>query len=439
MPLDPSIPLQSGKGQPDPLETAARIFTIKAASQQAQLGDYKLKDQMTLRDVSALPSVKDEKGNVNYQALLQEGLNRGIGPDTVMTLNAAAQKQQEFKQSQQKFKTDQMTSFIKQSADPMAAIYTEFQQDSTKVGPEKAWEIAQPKTEALRQQLSQTFPDMKLQPMQSPDQLHAAAMHSEALVKNIARSSQPETPHEGRMAGAAEERNKIAAGKAAEAAKSFEGDNGKLMAALAERGVSLPTGFRSKAQQVALLNGLRERNKGKSVDQIAELVKSGTISLSSEKKETQTAAAVAGRVGVAGEEISQFAPLVEEASKKVPRGSFVPINKLLQTGEASISDPNLKKLKVYINSTLNAYDQLAARGGTDKDKRAEAHALLTTAESHEALMSGLQAFQKEVVAAQKAADIASRPRSEREAARKGDQPKGKRKVYNPATGKIEEQ
>ena len=200
-------------------------------------------------------------------------------------------------------------------------------------------------------------------------------------------------------------------------ATGFQGRNGELMAALAERGVTLPQGFRSTQQQVGLLDSLWKRNPNLTADQIADKVKSGQISLGAEKKETQTAAGVAGRVGVAGEEIAQFAPLVEEASKAVPRGKFVPINKLMQMSEASISDPNLKKLKVYINSTLNAYDQLAARGGTDKDKRAEAHSLLLSAESHEALMAGLEAFKKEVVAARNAADIASRPRSERDSAR----------------------
>lgn len=442
MPLDPNIPLQAGKNQKDPLESASRIFMIKSAMQQAQMGDYELQDQQVLRDASGMPDVKNSDGTMNIPALLGHVTGK-VSPKAMMTLTDAAQKQESFKQAQQKQKQDQMQAFVKASADPMASIWNEYQQDAAKVGPEKAWEIAHPKAEALRKELSQTFQGMNLQPMQSPDQLEAAARHSETALKQQMRATQPETPHEAATSAETKRHNQAtestARTKAQAAAAGFEGDNGKLMAALAERGVSLPTGFRSKAQQVALLNGLRERNSDKSVDQIAELVKSGQISLSSEKKETQTAAAIAGRVGVAGEEITQFAPLVEQASKAVPRGQFVPINKLLQTGEASISDPNLKKLKVYINSTLNAYDQLASRGGTDKDKRAEAHALLTTAESHEALMAGLDAFKKEVVAAQKAADIASKPRSEREAARGTDDKKGKRKVYNPTTGKIEEQ
>lgn len=200
---------------------------------------------------------------------------------------------------------------------------------------------------------------------------------------------------------------------------NFDAKSSELLGALAEKGVSIPAGFRSRAQISATLKSLVDRNPEKSSDQIADMLKSGQISFGAEKKETQTAAAVSGRVAVAGEEITQFAPLVEQSSASVPRGKFVPISKLMQTSDTAISDPALKTLKVNINAMMNAYDLLASRGGTDKDKRAEAHSLLTSAESHEALMAGVKAFQKEVVAAQRAADIASLPRSERDAARAG--------------------
>lgn len=193
------------------------------------------------------------------------------------------------------------------------------------------------------------------------------------------------------------------------AAGNFSGETGALMAALAERGVSLPVGLRSKAQQQALYQGLMDRNPGKSVDEIADLVKSGAIDFGAEKKETQTAAAVAGRVQVAQNEIKEFAPLIRKASAAVPRGQFVPLTRLLQMGEASVSDPNLKKLRIAVNSLLNAYDLLAARGGTDMDKRAAARSLITAADSPEALEAGLQQFELEAEAAGRAAEKAMKP------------------------------
>lgn len=188
----------------------------------------------------------------------------------------------------------------------------------------------------------------------------------------------------------------------------FTDDMGALMASLAEKGVSLPTGFRSKAQQVELYKGLLSRNPDKTPDQIADMIKTGQIEFGAQKKETTTAAAVAGKVEVAANEIQGFTPLIREASAKVPRGRFIPINKLLQMGQTQISDPNLVQLRDYVNSMLNAYDLLSARGGTDMEKRAHARSLLTEAQSPEALEAGLEAFNKEADVAHTAAVKATR-------------------------------
>lgn len=194
------------------------------------------------------------------------------------------------------------------------------------------------------------------------------------------------------------------------AAQGFSPEQGELLAALAERGVSLPAGFRSKSQQQAMLGGLLTRNPDMSIDELADKIKNGQISFGAVKKETQTAAGIAGRVSVAGNELKQFIPLVRQSAAKVDRGNFIPITKLMQAGQASINDPNLKQLRIYINSVLNAYDLLAARGGTDKDKRAEVRGLITTADNQEALMAGLDAFDQEArVALQAAFDATQAP------------------------------
>ncbi len=187
------------------------------------------------------------------------------------------------------------------------------------------------------------------------------------------------------------------------AAGAFNDDEAALMGALAERGVSLPVGLRSRDQQKALYQGILARNPGKSPDEIADLIKKGQIEIGAQKKETQTAAAVAGRVEVAQNEIEEFVPLVRDAALRVPRSNFVPLNRLLQTADSSISDPNLKVLKGRINALLNAYDMLAARGGTDMEKRKEVRALLTSADGPEALEAQLNSFMQEAAAAHRAA------------------------------------
>lgn len=175
----------------------------------------------------------------------------------------------------------------------------------------------------------------------------------------------------------------------------FTGENGDLMAALAERGISLPAGFRSAEQQSGLLDALRRRNPNMSADQIADQVKNGQIDLANVKKMGQVAAGIAGKVSYAENEILGTVPQVREAMAKVPRGKFVPFNEIRQRGEAAFSDPNLADYAVYMTSLSNAYDMLAARGGTDKDKRAENRKLFDTARSAEAVERVLKAIERE--------------------------------------------
>lgn len=187
----------------------------------------------------------------------------------------------------------------------------------------------------------------------------------------------------------------IAKVKNAASGGGFTPQIGELQASLAERGVSLPAGMRSKAQMVSAFQGLIDKYPDKSMDEIADLVKSGQIEFGAQKKETQVAAGVAGKVEVFANELDKNLPLVRQASKDVPRGEWMDLTKLLQTGDTHISNPKLKTLKGYINSTLNAYDALAARGGTDKDKRAENRAQLLSADGPEAFEAQLKVFENE--------------------------------------------
>lgn len=192
------------------------------------------------------------------------------------------------------------------------------------------------------------------------------------------------------------------ANKEHQQATSFSGDDGALLAALAEQGVSLPAGMRSKEQQLATVRSLIARNPGLSMDDIAYKVGTGQIGFGVDKKETSTAAAISGKIRYAENEIQNIAPLIREASALVPRGSFVPWNKLSQYTDAQLSDPNLKQLKSYMNTLSNAYDMLAARGGTDQEKRAHNRAMFDSADSPEALEAALQAVENEAKLSDKA-------------------------------------
>lgn len=183
----------------------------------------------------------------------------------------------------------------------------------------------------------------------------------------------------------------------------FEGRNGEILAAMAEQGVSLPAGFRAKSQQLGLLNAISRRNPDLTPDEIATKIKSGQLDLKGLTKEVQVAGAAAGKIAYAENEIEQTIPLVREASAKLPRGKFVPYEKLKQMGEKDFSDPDLAEFKMYMTSLSNAYDMLSARGGTDVEKRAEGRKNFDTAQSPEALDRVLEAVRKEAKASGRAA------------------------------------
>jgi hypothetical protein len=189
---------------------------------------------------------------------------------------------------------------------------------------------------------------------------------------------------------------------------SFAGSRAELLAALAARGVSLPAGLRSQAQMGATLDGLTAKFAQNTPDEIADKIATGQIDFGAAKKETQISAGQAGKVAVAVNELSTFGDQVLEASKAIPRGSFIPLNKLMQMTDAQISDPALINYKVKMQSLNNAYDQLAARGGTDADKRAHVHALFNTATSQEGVDALVKALKDEGRAAKEAADKATK-------------------------------
>lgn len=203
-----------------------------------------------------------------------------------------------------------------------------------------------------------------------------------------------------------------AAAKAATGARvTFTPEEGDLMGALAERGVNLPAGLRSREQMKSTFGSLLARNPNLSPDDIAEKIATGQINLASERKSTQTAAALEGRIAVAQNEVQQFIPLARAASQALPRGEFVPWNKLSQYSDEQLSSPQLAEFKAYMTTLSNAYDQLAARGGTDADKRAHNRKMFDTAQSPEALEAVFTALTNEAKAAATAAHQATQRRS----------------------------
>ena len=195
-----------------------------------------------------------------------------------------------------------------------------------------------------------------------------------------------------------------------EQASEFGGKEGDLLGALADRGVSLPAGLRSKAQMKATLTALVNRHPDQSPDQIALGIETGQIDFKAESKETQISSAIAGKIRYAEEEINRMVPLVQQAAAKIPRGDFVPWNRLKQYGESQMSNPDLKRLKAYMTTLSNSYDVLAARGGTDVEKRKHNREMFDSADSPEALQAALDAVSQEAKISGEAAQASETPR-----------------------------
>jgi hypothetical protein len=191
-----------------------------------------------------------------------------------------------------------------------------------------------------------------------------------------------------------------------------------LDAALADEGVALQGGSRSGPAYFARLDAIMRAHPGETAAQVAQGIKTGKISAAEAQKEGTTAAGIVGRTAVGENEIAAMAPSAIKASDALPRGQWVPANKAIQAVQAGSSDVKLKELAQRTNAILNAYDVVAARGGTDKEKREENRKNLLTADSPAAYKKAIEVMEDEARLAKGAGRQA-----EKDAAGGGDGPK----------------
>lgn len=189
-------------------------------------------------------------------------------------------------------------------------------------------------------------------------------------------------------------------------------------------------GKQGAANITKVQNALAESAKARGIS--PQEISSRMVEFKGLVKEQQVEAGIAGRISYAEKEIQQIGPKVIDAANKIGRGNFVPWNKLRNLAATNISDPNLKQLKVYLNTLTNSYDVLGGRGGTDVEKRAHNRALLDAADSPEALKAAVEAITQEAALSQTAAGESMRV--DRGALAGGQSQGSKVLKYNPATG-----
>jgi len=102
-------------------------------------------------------------------------------------------------------------------------------------------------------------------------------------------------------------------------------------------------------------------------------------------------------------EAQQMGDYAVTLGKDLPRGKFVPLNQLLQTAEANISDSRLLKFKAATTSFINQYARaITPVGATTDFARKKAFDMLSTATSQKAFEDVVSVMNREMEIAQKA-------------------------------------
>lgn len=143
-----------------------------------------------------------------------------------------------------------------------------------------------------------------------------------------------------------------------------------LLAALADRGATLPQGMRSKSQQDAILNGLIARHPDMTVDQIADGVARGSLSMSTEKTESNVLGRREAAILPVEKSITKPGGFLDQAETAVNKVDF---SKLKAAGafeswtKEQNSDPALTAYKAAVAELRAEYSIVLSKGGQVTD------------------------------------------------------------------------
>lgn len=162
-------------------------------------------------------------------------------------------------------------------------------------------------------------------------------------------------------------------------------------------------GQQGSANLVALRKAVAEkaRAKGLSGQDLAALdAEFGGTQAGEKELGSRTA-----KVGMAVDEANRFTELSRQAYAKLPRGEFVPFNKLAQLWETNTSSPEQAAAYAADNSLINAYARAVSPTGTptvsDKDHAREMLSTAQGPEAHDAVINQLQLEMKAAIGAPK--------------------------------------
>lgn len=121
------------------------------------------------------------------------------------------------------------------------------------------------------------------------------------------------------------------------------------------------------------------------------------------KAGARAAGTMSSKLDILSGTVAKAADFAAQLSDKMPRGEFVPLNKLQQMGQRAMSDKNLAEFDTATNTLVQEYARAVGGGvGTDAS-REHAREMLNTAQSPEAFRAVTKTLIREVQIAHSAA------------------------------------
>lgn len=134
-------------------------------------------------------------------------------------------------------------------------------------------------------------------------------------------------------------------------------------------------------------------------------------------------------ISLAANEANNMIPIALEASAKVPRGEWMPWNKMVQAYQTGTSSPELARFVAATNSLVNSYVRAVSPSGVPTDSmREHAYSMLNSAQSPKAYEAVTSIMQDEMKAAMQA------PGQVRKELRHDDTPSAETKGAAPKPG-----
>ncbi len=127
-------------------------------------------------------------------------------------------------------------------------------------------------------------------------------------------------------------------------------------------------------------NAVAAMTAGKSGSSITE----AGITRAGERRTELELSAREGKIATAVKEAQNFATIALDASAKVPRGQFLPWNKLSQYKDTQVQSPELASFKAATLSLVNAYTRAVGGGTVHVADKEHANEMLNTAQSQQA-------------------------------------------------------